>query len=461
MGLVWGFLMGAVLVLLLSVDDSSSTIVIAVVAITVCILSAWLEKLCATINAFFGSFLVILMIAFVIADDMDLLPVLLIISLGAAVILAVQAYKHYNFAYILVTAFSGAFMASIGGVGLLSEEEPGEILFRLFFWGDSEILLIIMIATVVLGCIGCSVQKKRLNQMANPELQIVENSETGGEAEEVAEEVVAEEEDAEEPDTKQESNEWKEMLSPYKLLFAAPIVRFVVIEIIYVVLNAMNSYSEFLYKLAYWITTISEAITVGSLVYVVCTKNKKFNMIYQIPYLIGGVLFEIQYFEFYSGTAIFVSIFRFAITTLALYGVGKLIKKKEIKPLILVATAFVMYYWILNWLYYTYIYVPFHSGIIVSMIACVIGGYMTFKKYEGINIFNWSKGAAPAVAVPSSTVQSNVKAMYQCVQCKKIYPTKANFCNQCGNAVQMICGNCGNDISADDRFCDKCGNQLV
>lgn len=47
-----------------------------------------------------------------------------------------------------------------------------------------------------------------------------------------------------------------------------------------------------------------------------------------------------------------------------------------------------------------------------------------------------------------------------CPNCQHTNADDARFCNQCGNALQNICGQCGSTNSADAKFCNQCGNNL-
>lgn len=497
MGLIWGALLGVVIVVMMALssggiwglmyssEDSSSMMIVIIAAIVVCALSAWLDKLCAAINAFLSSFFVILMIACLFAEDIDALSGIIIISVILAGCLAVAAYVYYNYAFILVTAFSGAYIASLGGVGLIADGDLSEVLYSLFLNGDSEVASIVMVSTIILGCIGCFVQMKRLKQTSNPEIQNADAIDVTGKninldqinvaagkvadgAKKVGEAASPYLSDIgnqfktvwDELNTEQGRSNLKDTIASYKMLFIAPVLQFLLIPIIYRLLNSVV-YINAIFEIVYWISVVAEAASVGILAYVVITKDTKFNMIYQLPYLIGYIVFNFTYFEYYTGVAVVVYIFKFLITWLVLYVVAKLIKKNEIKPLVLLIVAFIMYYFVINWL--AYFYVSFYMDVytIVKLIVCIVAGYIAFKKYHGINVFDFKMASVGFNnSVPNSTFHTNSNVKYRCSKCNKLFNSEANFCDQCGGAVLKICGHCGNKVNANDVFCKECGKHL-
>lgn len=178
MGLIWGaltgiivvilraFLVGDIWALMYESDDNFSMTVIMIIAVAVCALSVWLDRLCAAINTFLSSLFAVLMIGCLFAEDMDALAGIIIIAVLAAGVLAVAAFIYYNYAFILVTAFSGAYIASLGGLGLIEQSDLNEVLLDLFLhYGDDGAGKIIIVSTIILGCLGCFVQLKRLKKM--------------------------------------------------------------------------------------------------------------------------------------------------------------------------------------------------------------------------------------------------------------------------------------------------------
>lgn len=496
MGLVWGALIGVVTVIIMALssgdiwslmygsEDSSAMMIIIVMAIIVCALSAWLDKLCAAINAFLSGFFMIFMVACLFAEDIDALSGILVISLIVAGCLAVAAYTYYNYAFILVTAFSGAYIASLGGVGLIADGDLSEVLFSLLLDGNSEVGTIVIIATIVLGCIGCFVQMNRFKQVSDPETNNLGNVENKGINVNTEQINAATEKVAvgakkvgevaspylsdigsqfkgawEELATEQGRNSLKEDIISYKLLFIAPILQFIGIPLIYRLLNYVV-YMNALYEVVYWISIIAEASAVGILAYVAITKDVKFNLIYQLPYVIGYIVFNFKYFQYESGFALVVYILKFAIVWLVLFIISKVIKKDEIKPIILSIIAFVMYYFVINWL--AYFYVSFYMDVytLIKLGVCIGAVYLVFKKYHDISVFNFNVPPANYKLVNSGKEHTSGNVAYRCTNCKKVFYNEANFCDQCGGTVKKICKNCGNAVNVNDVFCKECGTRL-
>ena len=119
MGAIWGallgllilFLSGSSVYLLYRWDDSTVKMVILFSGI-VCVLSIVFEKLCVAINTFLCSFFVFFVFACIFFEDNEDFEIILVIILTAAFILAVYSYAYYRYAFILVSAYSGAYIVS-------------------------------------------------------------------------------------------------------------------------------------------------------------------------------------------------------------------------------------------------------------------------------------------------------------------------------------------------------------
>ena len=72
----------------------------------------------------------------------------------------VISVKIYNYSFIIMTAFSGAFIASIGGCGIIYNADASRVFLNLML-GD-DVAGFILIGTLVLGALGCIVQWRRL-----------------------------------------------------------------------------------------------------------------------------------------------------------------------------------------------------------------------------------------------------------------------------------------------------------
>lgn len=161
LGLIWGALCSFAVILmtvgLWGIDDETF-IIVAVCAIACALISVIYDKLCAAINAFLSSFFLVT-ILLLMADSMES-ATLIIIAAVIALIVSIISVKIYNYSFIIMTAFSGAFIASIGGCGIIYNADASRVFLNLML-GD-DVAGFILIGTLVLGVLGCIVQWRRL-----------------------------------------------------------------------------------------------------------------------------------------------------------------------------------------------------------------------------------------------------------------------------------------------------------
>lgn len=433
MGLIWGAFLGLVTVVIMALasdgiwylmrnlEEASTLLIVVLFAVAVCALSAWLDKLCAAINAFMSSFVMIFMVACMFAEDIDSLPVILLVVAIISGIISAIAYAYYNYSFIIVTAFSGAYIASIGGFGLFTDNEFSDVMYELMLDANEEVMGPIMLATLILGCFGCFAQMRRLKASnaskddnsasgSAPKTNLMENIDFN-QIESTAKKVASEAQKAGQKagevaapvlkdmgaqiksawtdlNTERGRNDLKTEVMGCKYLFIPTIVSSVIIPLIYPILDSV--YIETLYTIVYWLDMVAGAMAAGILAYFIIAKDTKMNMVYQIPYLVGYIIFNIQYFEYYSFMQLVLNIFKYVIMWAVLYFVSKLIKKDSVKPLLLSIIAYFMSSFIFEWLAYGYAYFELNLYVILN-VAIVIGTvYYVFKKLHNINIFNVS-----------------------------------------------------------------------
>lgn len=150
LGLIWGALCSFAVILmtvgLWGIDDETF-IIVAVCAIACALISVIYDKLCAAINAFLSSFFLVA-ILLLMADSMES-ATLIIIAAVIALIVSIISVKIYNYSFIIMTAFSGAFIASIGGCGIIYNADASRVFLNLML-GD-DVAGFILIGTLVLG----------------------------------------------------------------------------------------------------------------------------------------------------------------------------------------------------------------------------------------------------------------------------------------------------------------------
>ncbi len=164
MGLVWGAFLSIILIVLTTesiwqIDSEESLVWIVIGAITLAIFSAIYEKACAFLNSFIPTFFIVcVLLLFNILSNEDLeMSAVVMIALIVAFISGFISYKIYDIAFMLETAFTGAFIASLGIYGLTDgANDVGDVVFGAVM--DDEVIGYILLGTVVLGIIGFCVQ---------------------------------------------------------------------------------------------------------------------------------------------------------------------------------------------------------------------------------------------------------------------------------------------------------------
>lgn len=160
MGLIWGvtaavlFLMynsggflGIAFLLGSGDEESTGYIVLALIIIAAIIVTfVKFERLCAAINAFLTSFVLLLLFLLLCGFKAGALLVLLVLLLSC--VAAYISYLYYTYGFILVTGFLGALIASTGVNGLMYNLEEGYSL--------------IILGTLILGCAGSAFQIRKL-----------------------------------------------------------------------------------------------------------------------------------------------------------------------------------------------------------------------------------------------------------------------------------------------------------
>ena len=161
LGLIWGALCSFAVILMtvgLWGIDEESFYIVAVCAVIFAIVSCIHDKLCAAINSFLSAFFFVA-ILLLVSDSMEGTALFLIAGIIAFVI-SLISIRIYDYSFILTTAFSGAFIASVGFCGVVYDAEVSDVLMELLF-GD-EATGIVVATTLILGTIGFFVQLRRI-----------------------------------------------------------------------------------------------------------------------------------------------------------------------------------------------------------------------------------------------------------------------------------------------------------
>lgn len=167
LGFVWGVL-GSFLIALLTigiweVGEDGSLIVILLCGIVAAIVSAKYYKVCAAINGFMSAFSFALFFL-LLADLVDSSAAAFIISGIIGLIVAAICYKYYDYSFIIITALSGGFVASLGGFCLIESSDLEDLMAVLLWYGPEE-MNPILIGMIVLGIVGFIVQLRQFKKM--------------------------------------------------------------------------------------------------------------------------------------------------------------------------------------------------------------------------------------------------------------------------------------------------------
>ena len=171
LGLVWGALCSFAVILItvgLWGIDEESFYIVAVCAVVFAIISCIHDKLCAAINSFLSVFFFVA-ILLLVSDSVEGTALFLIAGV-IAFIFSLISIRIYDYSFILTTAFSGAFIASIGLCGIVYDAEVSDVLMELLF-GDEATSIVVM-GTLILGVLGTIVQWRRLKGRASKNTEV-------------------------------------------------------------------------------------------------------------------------------------------------------------------------------------------------------------------------------------------------------------------------------------------------
>lgn len=418
-GLIWGIILGVIISFMTMMsggmyasgngDSFSFFLMVLIIAIMMTVLSVMFEDVCIAISVFFSSLLFSLMILFIVFDGGIELTTVLLIGIIIAIGLSILAFKYHENAFIIATAFSGAYLASIGLCGMFNASDLADTLSNIIFYGESTGL--VSVTTIGLGIAGFYVQKRRLinfvsdsinpntksnfsslmNTMSSlvgsinvtlPDLnisiikdKIVEYHQLLG--------------ITDENESLQETLQKNKFLLIFAVIIGA-VLPFIIRKLsqsIYLNANGDNYDRIIQYNLFFnYFSYILEALYIGAITFVTLTKNLKVNIIYHFLYVVGllagndyilmGAMLPRQTFWLLAGPLLMAII---------IVLVSTFIKNNAYKPLIGTSITCFICYIAWDWLTYNYIYFSFMDAI-ASMVF--IGtSFLLFKKYYDKNIF--------------------------------------------------------------------------
>lgn len=459
-GVIGAFAFALVTVGLWSIGDDSTIIAVVICGVICAILSAIYYKACAAVSSFLSAFaFVVLFLA--VAGDMDSEIGILAIAAIIALIIAGISIKFFDYSFIITSALIGAFIASVGGFGLIHDYDLEDILAEIL-WSGFDDLAPILIATIVLSVIGFCVQLRRLKLIGTTAKSASERSSYNSEQFSRAAATVSEQAkklgQAAAPVFQDVSNQateiWKEAstangravlkeeIVKEKLLFIAPLVAFFLIPLI----ERFVGYGGF-YIFVNWIGNIASAISLGTLIYFILKKDRRFSFLYTLVYTGGYLLFILLNTNLlrYSFWYVLIEFLSYLVIWFVLDIISAKIKREEVKPVILLIIGVVLNIYIITWLAQLSIHLYFTFYTFVFLAVTFLMAYFLFKKRDNISIiaFNSVQGVNTTDELsPTSKPVSTPIA-------------EKNAMPEFG-----YCPNCGVKLVNDDPFCAICGKRI-
>lgn len=389
MGFIWGITVGITIAMLLAGDaimsaailgssdsDSALYMMLALaIAIAVTYLSVKFDRLCAAINAFLASFVLFLIMFLVLSSKAGALLVLLAL-LGAAV-MAYISYLYYMYAFVIITAFSGGLLASLGIDGMVHNSSIIDMML-----GYSDGIALILLCTVALGCAGTVFQIKQLHRMMGQQ--------TGGTAQGNTHFHINMDKLGKSITFSVDWDSVKKELQDEIFLFAAPIIAFILFPIIW---NTSTGSSMIIYDILLITESVVTGIFIGGLVYTTVNHSMPFNAVYILPYCVAELIFYRTSFE-YDMYGSLIELLKFALLWCILYFVSKVITDNGFRPVILVIIGIAWENWIFTLVKYldTYSILGLNVFNISKIVAIVIVAWYLYQTRLCQNIFLLDNG---------------------------------------------------------------------
>ncbi len=450
-GFFWGAVAAAVVVLLIALsrdgffglsealEGSGLLVTMLIVGVIMAALSVLLDRFFAAFNAFMLSFLLILLVALSMIQDLDGVTMAAIISLILGAVIGFLSYVYHRYGVILVTAFTGAAMAVFGGLGIYSGRDIGDVLFRYALDADLSARLIVIAMILALGTAGFFVQKNRFllpggpverRPMGNPVMpgrpsapsfSGAGSRSSGG--------------------TRQPQLSFRPAAGTGGMAFAGDLPRTLLLMIPAVYLCYLRPllyrFANVPYPVHIVLLDLAFGLTLGVMIYFVLTQNLTVNLIYQAV-ILGGLLMQWHYdFPYLFLPTLFI-VLSVLLLWLMMEGVHRYLTLEPVwEVLLLTALAMIWLMYVAPWIHVREIY--FYFRVFYLMIF-VIGGGAAFA------LLHFFGGGAPAPA--QAPYQAPAQTPYQ-----------APGRGPAGGGMRF-CPKCGGSVSPNLNFCTRCGARL-
>lgn len=500
LGFIWGILLSFVFLLmtvgLWEIDSESSLFTMMICGILMAILSAIYYKVCVAINSFAFTTFIILIFG-LLADNSDETTILIIAILIGLVVAGISVVIC-DYSFVLMTAISGAFIASIGGFGLIHDVSMSDIISHIIWYGFEDVQPI-FVATFFLSIIGFIVQLLRLQKIhlsAKTETNKTDDTESISPSKSESSKMSSSIKDALSPtvqnigektkstwksiNTEENRAELKVSINKEKKLLIVPCILFFLIPFLYFILNHANIGTYGIYRFLDWLNRIAYAITLAILVYFACCETRIFCGCF-----VGCTVlwYLIRHFSDFSSIGLgvrytLVNAFEYLFVWGILILISKIIKKKTLHPLIMTACTILFAHFLFYKLMFNYWTVSIDWRTVVSILITFGTVYFLFDKLENHNIFNFQEeskslsGEWPA-AGDNGTINNNSsftpQSITKCSVCGGTLNEGDLFCANCGHEVvkltkessALTCTNCGTQNPEGSKFCKQCGQLLV
>ncbi len=459
LGFIWGalasFLVALIIGGLWSIDDGTVTTMI-IVGLVLAVVCAIFDRACTAITSFLSSFTVaalLLLILRVVDSETALFAVAAIV----AIIISGISIKFYDYSYMLITAITGAFIASVGFFSLTKGYDFEDILMEIV-WNGFDEMSGVLIGTIILSIIGFIVQRHRFvvgkneNSHATgspstvstgtPDVSNLFNSEQINNVKDTVSVQAQRVKNTASPVIKDAGDVVKDVWSDMgtesgrqsikedfikeKYLLIAPAISFVVIPLLYRLIS-----TDLSYRIISWISLIATAITLGAVVCFTLLRTPKFRVVFCAVYSLTSLIFNFQMIR-YGVWYDLVHLLWYEIICFSLHYISKALTGKSSRPIVLAICAVALNYFILQWLSTFSIWFYFSIRHIVA-IALVFGTvYFVCKKRLNINVFKLNGNS---VKQSGSTISEEKEALKRCPSCGAATNAGDLFCQSCGTKL--------------------------
>ena len=170
LGFIWGIL-GALLIALFTVGiweigEEKTVAAIFISGLVFSVLSAIFYRLSVAVNGFLSTFSIALIFV-LLSGDRDSSNAAIVIACLAGLVAAVISFFVYDYLFVIITAFSGSFVASVSGMCLIKKYDVDDVISEILWYGIDDVVAPIITSTVIIGILGMIVQLIRLHTLAS------------------------------------------------------------------------------------------------------------------------------------------------------------------------------------------------------------------------------------------------------------------------------------------------------